>query len=101
MLAVSRTNLRWFIVGLVAVCVLGVLILPQVDLPDFVLNSAGSVIMCLEHVNNVAAFTSAGTVSILSGYSLLPQAFNILQPESILGHVNVSLELKKTSALRC
>jgi hypothetical protein len=87
-------------VAAVALCLLGLLILPQVDPDDFVLNSAGSIRICLDHVS-VDAFACGEAVSIFFSHGLLLYGFNVLQLTSILERTNVSLELKKTSALRC
>ena len=98
-LKVSKA-IGWTIVAVVAVCVLGVLILPQVDLPDFVLNSAGYRIGCLDHVN-LDAFSCDAPVSILISPDLFQHGRNDPRNTSILERANLNLELKKIASLRC
>lgn len=99
----TRTHVieaRWLIVAAVAVCVLGVLILPQVDLPDFTLNSTAAQALSLDH-GSPDAFSSADTNAILINRSPHLDGFGSLKQSARLSRTNVTLELTKTSAIRC
>ena len=96
----QTTGLRWMIIATVAVCVLGVLILPQVDLPEFTLNSTNARALCLDH-GAPDAFSSTDINATPIGQTLHLQVVSILQYTARLSSTNVSLELKKTSAIRC
>lgn len=96
----SRSNIRWAVIGALVICVLGVLILPQVDLPDFVLNSAGTRAVCLGHVR-VDSPSCIRALPSLSSHGLSLNGFDTYRVALILERTNISLALKKISALRC
>jgi hypothetical protein len=87
------------IVLLVIVCATGVLILPQVDLPDFTLNSDRSYVIALAHVSTSLSSTTVyvhGTVLNLRIASL-PLVIDARSPRS----PEPSLSLLLSGALRC
>jgi hypothetical protein len=100
MLTVSKTKIRWILVAALAICILGVLILPQVDLPDFTFNANGSTVFSPDHVRSIS-FDRGGAGLILLNLPLLLYGFCTFGLVSILKNRNMSLELKKTATLRC
>jgi len=100
MLTVSKTNIRWILVAALAICILGVLILPQVDLPDFTFNANSSRVFSPDHVRTIS-FDRDEAELILLNLPLLLYGFHTFGLVSVLKNRNMSLELKKTATLRC
>ena len=99
--AMSRTNIRWLIVGLLGVCILGVLILPQVDLPDFILNSSsGPRVILSNHLRTNSPSVLQALPERLSS-NLFLSRFDTHRLVLLRGNSNMNLVLKTTSALRC
>lgn len=60
---------RLLVIVVVLVCVAGVLILPQVDLPDFVVQSSRGTVMSLLHSSNGFYSILKSSLGVLSGHS--------------------------------
>lgn len=87
------------IVLLVIVCATGVLILPQVDLPDFTLNSDRSYVIALAHVSTSLSSTTVYVQGIVLNLGVAPRPLVIdaRSPHS----PGPSLSLLLSCALRC
>ena len=87
------------IVLLVIVCAAGVLILPQVDLPDFTLNSDRSYVIALAHVATSLSSTTVYIEGIVLDVRVpsLPFVVDARSPHS----PEPSLSLLLSGALRC
>jgi hypothetical protein len=88
--------LRWFVIALVLVCVAGVLILPQVDLPAFVVRPGQTSVAShdLTPTDFVLVFKSFAALTGLFGN--LPFGFNALgrfEPFEVPGTHSVLAQL--------
>lgn len=97
--AVSRNRFRVYtlIVMALIVCIAGISILPQVDLPDFTMTSAQSSMSCLVHVSAscLSATPKMHTVSFDAR-----KAFTWVKVSVVPDGV-ATLPLTSLSALRC
>jgi hypothetical protein len=101
MFTASNPRVRWAIVAALAMCVLGVLILPQVDLPDFVIKSAGSHLLGPDRIVVEAFACGQAVISVFLDHRSPLYGLNVLLLTSILARTNFSLEQKQIFALRC
>jgi hypothetical protein len=95
----AQRAIQLTIVLLVIVCAAGVLILPQVDLPDFTLNSDRSYVIALAHVSTSLSSTTVYMEGIVLDVRVPSFSLVLASMSPHLGEAKLTLLL--SDALRC
>jgi hypothetical protein len=101
MFTASNATARWAIVAALAICVLGILILPQVDLPDFLTKPVGTRVLGPDRIGAESFACDQTAISVFLGHGLPLDGFNLIQLPSSLVRTTVTFGQKRISSLRC
>ena len=91
---------RWLVVGIIGICVLGVFIMPQVDLPDTVINSTVRAANS-PHLDSNGGFMAARTVAALIAKTAVLGDLRTDRYPKIDAHTDVHFVLNELCSLRC